>query len=147
MCMRCDGHGWDEIERHTDLVIRVHGYLLQQVEAARPWTYTIGCRESWGRPELLIVDVAVDVQAIVLKAVADDYVAFGDIRSDTLDLLDVDLAVVDAHHFDDGLVAGWEGRYARAARTGDFLQVVLGPSWFCDDHQRLVRRLDGPAAA
>lgn len=146
MCMRCEGFSWEEIERHTDLVIRVHGYLLQQVEAVRPWTYTIGCRESWDRPELLIVDVVADVQAILLQAVADDYVVHGALRADSLATLDVEVVAVDASHFRDGLVAAWEHRYAMAARTGDFLQVVPGPSWFCDHHAGRVRRLDRPAA-
>ena len=47
----------------------------------------------------------------------------------------------------DGLVAAWEERYSMAATTGDFLQVVPGPSWFCEHHARQVRRLDDPDAA
>lgn len=142
MCMRCDGYSWEEIDRHHDLVIRVHGYLIQQVEDVRPWTYTIGARESWNRPELLMVDVEAGLQATLIRAVADDYVEHGEIARSTLDLLDIELVVVDEWHFRDGMVGVWEDRYSRSAATGDFVQIVPGPGWFCRHHAALVRRLD-----
>lgn len=141
MCMRCDGYSWEEIDRHHDLVIRVHGYLIQQVDDVKPWTYTVGITESWGRPELLMVDVEPEVQAMLIKAVADDHIDHGDVRPSTLDLLDVELVVVDERHFRNGMVATWEDRYSRSATTGDFLQVVPGPGWFCEHHAARVRRL------
>lgn len=147
MCMRCDGYSEEEIERHTDLVIRVHGFLMQQVEADPSWTYTIGALESWARPELIVVDIDAETQVQLLRAVADGYVTSGEILPSTLELLDVELVAVDEQHFRDGLVAAWEERYSMAATTGDFLQVVPGPSWFCEHHARQVRRLDDPDAA
>ncbi|MEM7141937.1 MAG: DUF4262 domain-containing protein [Actinomycetota bacterium] len=138
MCLRCDGFEWDEIDRRTDLLIRVHGYMLVHVEAAAPWTYTVGARESWDRPELVMVDMAAEMQKTLVGAVADDYVMFGEIRDDTLDLLDVELAVVDASHLSAGLVATWEQHYAMSASTGDVVQIIPGPSWRCSR----VRRLD-----
>lgn len=145
MCMRCEGYSDEEIERHQDLVIRVHGFMIQQVQDHPPWTYTVGIRESWTRPELLMVDIDAEVQAILILAVADDLAAHGDIRPDTLELLDVELATVDEAHFRDGMVGVWEDRYSMSARTGDFVQIVPGPSWFCERHAAAVRRLDHPA--
>ena len=142
MCMRCDGYSWEEIDRHTDLVIRVHGFTTVHVEDEPPWTYTIGAFEIWDQPELLVVDIEPTIQKALVHAVAEDYVDFGEIQNDTLDLLDVETITVDETHFLDGLVAGWESRYSMAATTGDFVQLVPGPSWFCDDCGPNVRRLD-----
>lgn len=142
MCMRCDGYSWEEIERHTDLVIRVHGFMMIHVEDVPPWTYTIGAFESWDQPELIVIDVDSPMQKALIHAVAEDYVDFGEIRQATLDLLDVEIATVDESHFSDGLVAAWESRYSMAASTGDFVQLVPGPSWFYGDCVSKVRRLD-----
>ena len=142
MCMRCDGYSWEEIERHTDLVIRVHGFMMIHVEDDPPWTYTVGAFESWDQPELIVVDIEATIQKALVQAVAEDYADFGEIRAETLDLLDVELVTVDESHFAEGLVGGWEARYSMSASTGDFVQVVPGRSWFCDDCAPRVRRLD-----
>lgn len=141
MCMRCEGFSWDEIERHTDLVIRVHGFTTVHVTGVAPWTYTVGAFESWDQPELLVVDVDPVIQTALVQAVADDYVQFGEIRPATLDLLDVELVTVDESHLVDGLVAGWEQRYSMAATTGDFVQLLPGPTWFGGADEPALRRL------
>lgn len=145
MCMRCDGYSWDEIDRHTDLMIRVHGYLMIHVEGPAAWTYTIGAFESWDQPELLVVDLEPAAQQLLTHAVADDYVRDGEVHDETLDLLDVELVAVHESHLVDGMVAAWEERYSMLPQTGDFVQVVPGRSWFCDRHVDLVRRLDEAA--
>jgi hypothetical protein len=142
MCMRCDGYTWEEIARHTDLVIRVHGFTTVRVESERPWTYTVGAIESWDQPELIVVDIDPAIQTTLIRAVSDDYVDIGEIRPETLELLDVELLTVDASHFADGLVAAWEGRYSMAASTGDFVQLFPGSSWFCGGCDKPRRRLD-----
>ena len=147
MCMRCDGYSSEEIERHSDLLIRVHGFLIQQVEADPPWTYTIGAHESWSRPELIVLDIDAGAQARLIRAVADDYLTFAEIRPSTLELLDIELVTVHEAHFGGGLVAAWEERYSLSATTGDFLQIVPGRSWFCDRHEAMVRRLDDPSSS
>jgi Domain of unknown function (DUF4262) len=149
MCMRCDGYspeedGYspEEIERHTDLVIRVHGFMMLQVEADPAWTYTIGARESWSRPELIMIDTDADTQRLLIRALADDYAMFGDIRTSTGRMLDLELVPVHEAHFRCGLVAAWEERYSMSAAAGDFLQVVPGPSWFRGQPGSTARRLD-----
>lgn len=142
MCMRCDGYSWDEIDRHTDLLIRVHGFMMIHVETASPWTYTVGAFESWDQPELLMVDMDAEVQKTLVQAVADNYVVFGELREDTLAMLDVEIVVVDESHLRDGLVAQWEDRYSISAFTGDFVQIVPGASWARGGRGAPIRRLD-----
>ncbi len=145
MCMRCDGYSWDEIERHTDLMIRVHGFTTVHVAGAAPWTYTIGALESWDQPELLVVDVDPVIQQALVLAVVDDYADRGEIAPATFELLDIELVTVDESHLVGGLVAGWEARYSMAAAAGDFVQIVPGPSWFCPECDP-PRRLDDPGS-
>jgi hypothetical protein len=144
--MRCNGYSWEEIDRHTDLVIRVHGFTSVHVEAVSPWTYTVGAYESWDQPELLVVDVDPVIQKALIAAVAEDYADFGEIQESTLELLDIELLPVDGSHFARGLVGAWEERYCLSAVTGDFVQIVPGQSWCCDDCTERVRRLDEPPA-
>lgn len=144
MCMRCDGYSWEEIDRHTDLMIRVNGYVTIQVEGPRSWSYTIGAVESWDQPDLLVTGVDPALQLLLVHAVADDYVVHGEIRDQTLDDLDLELVAIHESHFDEGLVAQWEHRYSTRPAPGDIVQVVPGDSWFCDHHSGHVARLDAP---
>lgn len=137
----------DRAERHQDLMIRVHGYVVVQVTTAWPWSYTIGVQESWGQPDLLILDVDPVVQAQLLLSVLDDHIDFGRLDPPTSEALDLEVVTVDGHHFDGGLVSAWEERYGRRARTGDFLQLIPRPSWFGSGPWRRPQRLDrGPVA-
>lgn len=144
MCMRCDGYSWEEIERHTDLMIRVNGYITIQVDGPRPWTYTIGAAESWDQPDLVVIGGEPAWQQVLVHAVADDYVVHGEVLDATLQALDVELVAVHESHLDGGLVAEWEHRYSRRAGPGDIVQVVPGRDWFCDRHAAGVVRLDEP---
>lgn len=144
MSTDADGFRFAEIDRHTDLLIRVHGYAVQQVIGDPCWTYTIGALESWGRPELLVVDLDAGVQRRLVAALGDELVAHGVVGEATLASLDLELLPVDGVHLAAGLVAMWEHRYSMAARRGDFVQIMPGPSWFCEECAGSVRRLDRP---
>ncbi len=130
MCLRCDGLSEDDIERRADMMIKVHGFLIQQVEAERPWTYTIGLTESWAQPELLMVDGDATTQARLLHILGLECERFGSIQSETLDLLDVQLHYVSDGRFAAGLVARWEHRYSMSAAGNDFKEVKFGDKWF-----------------
>ena len=145
MCMRCDGYSWEEIDRHTDLMIRVNGYIAIHVEGPRSWTYTIGANESWDQPDLVVVGVEPALQQILIHALADDYRVHGEIRDETVHDLDLEIVAVHESHVDQGLVAEWEQRYSMVPRPGDVVQIVPGPSWFCDRHAGQAVRLDKPA--
>ncbi len=145
MCMRCEGHSWEEIRRHADLTIRVHGYLIQQVSGDdSDWTYTVGITESWSHPDLVVLEGDLDAQAKIIAALAGDVRDFGGVRPDTHESLDVELVPVHESHLATGLVAAWEDRHSRAATNGDFVQVRLGPAWYCHHRDGAARRLDQP---
>lgn len=142
MCVRCEGFSDDEIERREDLLIRVHGYVVVQVTAARPWSYTMGVTESWGHPELVMVDIDPVVQAQLLTSLVEDLPVMGRLSPESLRGLDVDLVAVHEAHLDRGLLSAWEHRYSRRARADDVRQVVPGSSWFGAGATTGGRRLD-----
>jgi len=128
--MRCDGYSLEEFRRHVDLTIRVNGYLIQQVaDDPEEWTYTVGVAESWGHPDLLIVDGPLEVQSRLVAELISDVRDHGEIRPELLDNLDLHLVPVHESHFASGIVGIWEDRQSRPATTGDFLQIQLGPVW------------------
>ncbi len=147
--MRCDGFSEEEIERHDDLCIQVHGFLMQQVyeqpRDERSWTYTIGLIENFGHPELLCVQISANTQAELVHALGTAVVENGELPAEALQDLDVELRPVHEDHLDGDLVASWRNRYAgRPPARGEFLQVVPGPSWFCRCHEGSVQHLDDP---
>ena len=147
MCMRCEGYSAEEIERATDLTIITNGYLLLRVtDEYNPWSYTVGLRESYDHPELVCVDTSIVRQDQMIRLLADEVADRGRIDDDVLRDADIELLVVDEVHLRDDLVVVWEERYDRSAQTGDFLQIRLGPSWYCEHHADAARRLDDPAA-
>jgi len=131
MCMRCNGYSLEEFRRHVDLTIRVNGYLIQQVadDLDGEWTYTLGVPESWGPPDLLIVDGPLEVQARLVTELITDVSDRGEIRPEVLEHLDIHLVPVHESHFASGIVGIWEDRQSRSATRGDFLQIRLGPAW------------------
>ncbi len=147
MCMRCDGCSDEEIERATDLTIITNGYLLLRVtDEYNPWSYTVGLRESYGHPEFVCVDTSTARQQQLIRLLADEVADQGRIDDDVLRGADIELLVVDEVHLRDDLVVVWEERYDRSAQTGDFLQIRLGASWYCEHHADGARRLDDPGA-
>ncbi len=128
--MRCEGYTWEEIDRHTDLVIRVHGYLLMQVaDEDRSWTYTIGLVEGWDHPEFLCLDGGLEAQAVLVNALGDEIRRIGHVRPTTAEFLDVRLVEIQESRLHNDRVAAWEDRYERPATTEDFLLVIPGRSW------------------
>ena len=63
MCMKCDGLSDEQIARHTELTIATYGWMVQGVEAEDPndgFAYTVGATQSFGIPELVIMDMDFD---------------------------------------------------------------------------------------
>lgn len=147
MCMICDGYSYEDADRWLDLTIRVHGFAMQQVEGDEkvdPWTYTIGLAESFGRPDLILLDGEPARQGRLLKAIVEDSRARGTFDEAALAAEDIELVPVHPTHTAGNLVATWANRYQRTPRQGEFLQVVLGKSYFCECCYPKVRRLDRP---
>ncbi|MCP3937537.1 MAG: DUF4262 domain-containing protein [Actinomycetia bacterium] len=147
MCTRCDGYGFDDHKQKIDLTVRVHGFAIQQVaaEGRRPsWAYSVGLGESFDLPDLLCVDIEDETQASLISDIGSRVRSLGSYDESYLDHRDVELIPVHPSHLRGGLVAVWSDRYDRLPRAGEFLQVVPGPSWFCDCHAHSMRRLDSP---
>ncbi len=146
MCMVCDGFSFEEIDRQIDLTIQVNGFFIQQVgdgfDDPNLWSYTIGINESWDHADFVTVDMSADLQRDLIAALVDDVVDFGEVLVETLRLLDVELVPVHRSHLAEGMVAMWEVRNERRAEPGDFLQIVLGSTWYCAKHSTTGRRLD-----
>jgi len=146
--MRCDGYSLEEFRRHVDLTIRVNGYLIQQVADDLDddeWTYTVGVADSWGHPDLLIVDGPLEVQSQLVAELVTDVRDHGQISPELLDDLDLSLVPVHESHFASGIVGIWEDHHSRAATNGDFLQIRFGPVWLCPHSSAAVSdRMDQP---
>ena len=147
MCTRCEGYNDEQVERKFDLMIDVHGFAMTQVQkhGEHGWTYTMGLRDRFGHPDLLIVQVRPDVQAELAQSLGQMVVDKGRIDHQVLLVSDIELVAVDPRHFRDGLVAEWANYYGRLPGEGDFLQVMPGPSLLCECCQHRTQRLDDPA--
>ncbi len=147
MCIRCEGYGEEQVERMYDLMIDVHGFAMTQVRehGQNGWTYTMGLRDRFGHPDLLIVHLVPSVQAELASKLGQMVVSDGTLDHEVLVASDIELVPVLPDHFRDGLVAEWVNRYRRFPEEGDFLQVMMGPSQLCECCQHRMQRLDDPA--
>ena len=63
MCLKCDGYSEEEIARGRELIIATHGWMVQGVvpdghgQPNGGFAYTVGVTESYGLPELVIMDM------------------------------------------------------------------------------------------
>jgi len=143
MCLLCDGYSEQQVMQQIDLAIRVHGWQLTQVEDEHlPWTYTIGLLETYGHPELLVVDLKPDAEVALLQALVEIIQQHGSLPPDELGRRG--LAVVPVHeaHLSTSLLASWSRYYGRCPAPGSFLQVLPPSSWFCECHAHAGRRFD-----
>ncbi len=147
MCQSCDGVSEEEIERGIDISIEVYGFFIQMVRGPGDpeWTYTVGLNEQFDHPDLLCVQVKAELQERLTSFIGQAIVeGSGSFNPDDLEGLDVELVPIHPRHLRQDLVATWVDRYMRFPVSGDFLQIVPGPSWFCSCHASQVQRLDSP---
>ncbi len=146
MCLHCEGFSEEEIERSQDLTIRIHGWLLQSVsdEEGVGWSYTVGLTESYGHPELICLDIALDDQVQVIRWLADQVVATGRIDADAPQRGCIELLPVHRDHLATDLIATWLNRYDRVPEGDEFLQIVFNSCHFCEGHDHYLRLLDRP---
>ncbi len=155
MCSRCDGISEEDIARGLETAILVTGFAVQVVERSsnEGWCYTIGLSDvasgdfasggGEGHPDLVMVDTKLDMQQEVLGVLARAIVA-GESITELLDEIDAELVPVHPANLSGDLVASWVRRHRRFPQEGEFLQVLLGASWFCSCHGGRRRRLDVP---
>lgn len=126
-----------------DLRIRVHGWALVQVQDDdTAWSYTIGLTESYGHPELTIVDADLGYGARLITQLVEGIKAGGALSATTLRRFDVHCVEVHQSHLRGDLFGMWSNRYGRYMQRGEMLQVVLPKEAYCDCHRHQVRRLD-----
>ena len=145
MCLECDGYSHDAALHALDLRIRVHGWTLLQVgDESSAFTYTVGLLESYGHPELIILDVKRGLQVELLTRLASSIATTGRMSDvvttlERLRFVEVHSSQMQPNHF-----AMWAERYGHLPAAGDVLQVLLPDDAFCGQHVGAVTRLDRP---
>lgn len=86
MCLICDGFSEDDVIRGLDLTIRTYGWALTQVDGGRTaWGYTIGLLESYGHPELIVMDLDVGFQPKLMRPLVETIESEGSLDPAELD--------------------------------------------------------------
>jgi hypothetical protein len=116
MCLRCAGWTEAEVTRHHARLIDEHGWAAVGVDAAVPWTYTIGLRWRLDHPELIVVGVhPVDAHHLLhelVERIEDGAV----LRPGELVVLsDVEVTFGHVHHRN--LAGEWFAQWPSAARA------------------------------
>jgi Domain of unknown function (DUF4262) len=142
MCLRCDGYSEEEVWRATDLAIRTFGWSLVLVEDESPWLYTIGLLESFGHPELVVVDIKLERGELLIRSVAQMVEDTGGVDWRELKRRGIGLVTVHDDHLRSDLFGSWINFYDKVPASGSFLQVLPPKDWFCACHQSAGRRLD-----
>jgi hypothetical protein len=147
MCHLCDGNTLGSLLQSQDLLIRTHGFTMTQVSDGKGGghTYTVGLRERFDHPDLVVLAVKPTLQAEVLQRLATSVVEHGVLPSRS-EMHSDGLSTVRVHtnHLNDGLVAMWTQRHHRVPLPGEFLQVVFSSHYFCSCHANAQRLLDKP---
>lgn len=147
MCLECDGFSHEEVMRGLDLKIRTYGWALVQVdEGSSSFAYTNGLVESYGHPELIVVDIDPVYQHALIKPLVDGIAASGRLPANLLAARGLRCVEVHADHLVSELFGQWANRYGHLPRPGQALQVVLPPEAYCECHAHAVRQLDRPGA-
>lgn len=147
MCLQCDGYSYEQAMLELDLLIRVHGWALVQVEGdVTSWSYTIGLTENYGHPELTMAAVRLELQSAVIHRLVDDIVETGQLDLDLVAERELEIVEVHPLRFVQDWFGTWSNHYERPPTPGGFLQIVPPASWFCEDHASATPRLDRPGA-
>jgi hypothetical protein len=147
MCDICDGQS--PLAAHADFHQKMlrYGWVLQMVEGPSPWSYTIGLETHVGHPDLVIIDLELEMQARLLRVVVDELEHSGGLSPDWLALTEIGTAVVHPDHLDSDRFGQWHRWYGHTPPPGSFVQVLPPPYVLCPCHRSAVRRLDQPGRA
>jgi Domain of unknown function (DUF4262) len=147
MCLECDGYSFEQVMQVIDLDIRTYGWHHVLVEDAKPWSYTVGLRESFGHPELAVVDLELSAQVALVRWACESIEDSGSIDEFERSALGVEIVTVHDAHLRSGEWFGtWHAFYDEEPPPGSFLQVLPPPGWECEHHRGRSRRLDLPGA-
>ncbi len=143
MCLECDGYSFEQVMQAIDLDVRAYGWHHVLVDEPRPWSYTIGLRESYGHPELAMVDVELSAQVALIRWACESIEDCGAIDEYERAALGVEIVTVDDAHLRSGDWFGtWHNFYGEPPPSGSFLQILPPPSCECEVHRGQSRRLD-----
>jgi hypothetical protein len=154
MCRLCDGASWDEFLEENAMRLAVYGYFLMGVvdDDCEPWVYTVGLMDSAAHPELIVAGPEPEACAAVLtelaeRVLAGERFAVGGKARAAGD--PVSFGAVHPAQYENDTFNYWHE--ARAADVLDApeleaVQVILGSSCFCEEHQHAQPILSNPAA-
>jgi hypothetical protein len=69
VCIICDGGSEEELLSDEFVRIALHGFVMVAVESTPEWAYTIGLRQSFDHPELVVTGLPDDIAAHVMTGV------------------------------------------------------------------------------
>ncbi len=144
MCLRCDGYSEEQVMLAIDLTVRTHGWQLTQVEDERPFSYTVGLLQTFGHPELVVVDMKLDSAADLIGFLVRMLESNGRIDHEQLGTYGTELVTVHPNHLNGEWFGTWMRYYQSAPPPDGFMQVIPPPNWYCRCHQHSIRRLDRP---
>ncbi len=152
MCIRCDGYSEEQAHRSTELSILTHGWALLGVvpnedsESIATWTYTIGIKENFGLPELVVADHPYELAGHRLNTIAS-LLTTGTTRFELATEFGVRSQRVHPDHIGGEVFFGWFDYYAAMGVSMDeprFLQILAPHPDFCSGHQPAVADLSDP---
>jgi len=100
--MECDGDSIEQVMQAIDLNIRTYGWHHVLVDAPKPWSYTIGLRESFGHPELAVVDLERSAQVELVRWACESIEDCGSIDAFERSALGVEIVTVHDCHLREG---------------------------------------------
>lgn len=145
MCLECDGYSHEAAMQVLDLQIRAYSWaLVQVIDDASSWCYTVGLVENFDHPEFVLMDVDPDLQSRLMREIVEGIATCGELSDQLLRTLGVRCVEVHQHHLRGALFGTWANRYGAFPQPGEMVQVLLPDAAYCDCHASSVRRLDLP---
>ncbi len=154
MCRICEGANPEDLIDEDATRIAVHGYMLQGVVDAdhQPWVYTTGLLDAAEHPELIVAGASVEESARVLTTLADavlegEVFAVGDTVSGIGG--SARIGAVDTIQYGLDTFNMWHELHDHGVLQAPVLtavQVLLGSSFFCTEHQAGQPNLADPNA-
>jgi hypothetical protein len=154
MCRICEGATWEEVLATDATAIAVDGYALIGVEGDdhQPWVYTTGLGDSVDHPELVVAGARIETSARIVRWLADSVIEgchydVGDSVRTPYGM--VRMGAVASVQYELDTFAEWHRlREAQLLHSPELiaLQVILGASFFCWEHESSQPVLSDPNA-
>ena len=133
--MKCDGLSDEQIARHTELTIATYGWMVQGVTAEDPnggFAYTVGATQSFGIPELVIMDMDFDTAHPILNWTVELLRDGGSL--DELEYDQIGWRAVHDDHLDSGIFGSYTRYYGHPPQPGWVVQIIPSHRYCCYRH-------------